>query len=71
MQFLSGDLAGEPAPLRPPWALDERLFVERCTRCGECSTACPGQLIVPGRGGYPRMAFSAGGCDFCGATVTV
>jgi len=70
MQFLSGDLAGGPAPLRPPWALDERLFVERCTRCGECSAACPGGLIVPGRGGYPRIEFSAGGCDFCGACRT-
>jgi ferredoxin-type protein NapG len=27
--------------LRPPGAVSEALFLERCTRCGDCATACP------------------------------
>lgn len=39
-----------PAPirtdwLRPPGAVDEHLFLERCTKCGECIDACPHDSI--------------------------
>lgn len=71
MQLLSGDLSGKNAPLRPPWALEESVFIERCTRCGECIQACPGQLLAEGRGKFPRMDFSNGGCDFCGECLAV
>src|SRR2546422_4692802 len=27
--------------LRPPGAVDETLFLDRCTRCGDCLPACP------------------------------
>lgn len=30
---------------RPPGAIEERAFLERCTRCGECATACPHDAI--------------------------
>jgi ferredoxin-type protein NapG len=33
--------------LRPPGAVDEALFTERCTRCGDCLKACPYGSIVP------------------------
>ena len=69
MQFLAGDLSGEAGPLRPPWALPEGHFVDQCTCCGDCVKACGDGLIQIGRGGYPRMDFSAGGCDFCRCCV--
>ena len=67
MQFLSGDLAGAKLPVRPPWALEESRFVDSCSGCGDCITACPDQLIVHGRGKLPQMNFADGGCDFCQA----
>lgn len=65
IQFLSGDLDGRNRPLRPPWALPEEAFIERCTRCGDCISTCPYGLIKEGRGKYPQLDFSQAGCDFC------
>ena len=65
-QFLRGDLRGSRAGVRPPWALPEPAFTERCTRCDDCITACPGSLVTRGSGGYPELDFGRGGCDFCG-----
>lgn len=31
--------------LRPPGALDEEQFTERCIRCGQCGEACPNRSI--------------------------
>ncbi|MCB1758500.1 MAG: ferredoxin-type protein NapF [Gammaproteobacteria bacterium] len=64
-QFLSGDFSGNNLPIRPPWALSEELFIERCTRCSECVKACPYHLIKEGRGKFPIVDFSIAGCDFC------
>jgi ferredoxin-type protein NapF len=66
MQFLRGDFHGGGDPIRPPWALPELRFVEKCTRCGDCLTSCPRKIITEGRGKYPELDFSAAGCDFCG-----
>jgi ferredoxin-type protein NapF len=70
-QFLRGDLRGRRVAVRPPWALAEAAFVERCTRCDDCAKACPEQLIRRGSGGYPEVDFGARGCSFCGDCVTV
>lgn len=32
--------------LRPPGAVDERIFLERCTKCYDCVKACPPRAIV-------------------------
>ncbi len=32
--------------LRPPGAVEETLFLERCTRCDDCLDACPHEAIV-------------------------
>jgi MauM/NapG family ferredoxin protein len=39
--------------VRPPGALPEMGFLTACTRCGDCVTACPPQVIrtVPTKGG--------------------
>lgn len=33
--------------LRPPGAIDERLFTSTCQRCGACVKACPANAIFP------------------------
>ena len=65
MQFLRGDIAGRATPSRPPWALLETLFTARCTRCGDCLSACPTGILHKGRGGFPQVDFSRGECLFC------
>lgn len=32
--------------LRPPGAVREEMFLERCTQCGDCMVACPHDVIV-------------------------
>jgi ferredoxin-type protein NapF len=47
----------------------EARFLDACTRCGECISACaPGILKSHGRG-YPSVDFTAGECTFCVACV--
>ena len=52
--------------LRPPWLLNPASFVDDCSRCGECITRCPEQVLVAGDGGFPEASFSWGECTFCG-----
>ncbi|MBS1159432.1 MAG: ferredoxin-type protein NapF [Proteobacteria bacterium] len=56
--------------MRPPWALAEAAFLEKCTRCAACLDACPTHLLVKGGGGFPVADFTPGqapeGCTFCG-----
>lgn len=52
-------------PQRPPWALNESLFTDQCTRCNKCITACEEEIIVKGDGGFPEIDFNRGECTFC------
>ncbi len=70
-QFLRGDFSGRAKPIRPPFALTEHDFIERCNRCGDCITVCPEHILVSGRGGFPQIDFSQGGCSFCTDCVKV
>lgn len=63
--FLRGRSAAPP-PLRPPWSGPEAGFAARCTRCGDCTAACPQAILAAGPGGYPTVDFSRGECTFCG-----
>lgn len=68
-----GFFRGRPRPraeIRPPWALAEPEFIDRCTRCNDCLKVCPTQILVVGDGGYPTVDFSLGECTFCGDCVT-
>ncbi|WP_439240569.1 ferredoxin-type protein NapF [Lonepinella sp. BR2474] len=51
-------------PIRPPWAkLNE--FLEKCTACDHCLTACETQIIIKGKDGLPEIDFTRGECTFC------
>ncbi|QDW67187.1 ferredoxin-type protein NapF [Luteimonas granuli] len=63
--LLRGRLHGPP-PLRPPWALDEPRFVDACTGCGDCVTACPENVLHLGGGRLPEFDPGRGECTFCG-----
>ena len=62
----------EPAnwlPQRPPWALNESLFTDQCTRCNECISACEEEIIIKADGGFPEVDFHRGECTFCEACI--
>ncbi|MDQ7001856.1 MAG: ferredoxin-type protein NapF [Ghiorsea sp.] len=72
-QFLKGTWKGDTAlPLRPPWAMQENLFQEACTQCGDCLSACPeGVLKRESPQGYPMVDFTLGECTFCQKCVDI
>lgn len=70
-QFLRGDFKGKQDIIRPPWSQEEFLFTETCNSCAECITACPENILVKGRAGYPIVNFSSGECTFCGLCAEV
>jgi ferredoxin-type protein NapG len=67
------DAPSEQAPppvrhdwLRPPGAVDEALFLERCTRCNDCAKACPHQSIqFDRRDGTPVIFPDQEPCHLC------
>lgn len=69
-QFLRGVLQKKTAQVsRPPWAIDEASFIDRCTRCSDCIEACETGILRQGEGGYPTVDFAFGECTFCEACV--
>jgi ferredoxin-type protein NapF len=63
--FLLGHRPYRAAPLRPPWAADETVFLQACDRCGKCVAACSTGLLAQGAGGFPEADFLRGHCTFC------
>lgn len=67
------DAPPEPAPppvrrdwLRPPGAVEEALFLERCTRCNDCAKACPHHSIqFDRRDGSPVIFPDQEPCHLC------
>jgi len=52
--------------LRPPGAVDEALFLERCTKCGDCLKACaPGALACHSQDGTPVFFADQVPCLLC------
>ena len=57
--------------IRPPGAVHEALFLERCTKCNECVDACPHDAIThaPPRfrhaAGTPMIDAAAAPCRMC------
>ncbi len=65
--FLRGNVVTpkEISPLRPPWAIKEKAFIEKCTRCDDCIQVCPEKILVQGDAGFPTVDFKRGECTFC------
>ncbi|WP_424928339.1 ferredoxin-type protein NapF [Amaricoccus tamworthensis] len=62
--FLRGHFARETERhMRPPGAGPD--FMDLCTRCGDCVSACPESIIIKTPSDGPRIDFSNGACTFC------
>ena len=62
----------KPAPvvrkdwLRPPGAVEETLFLERCTKCNDCVKACPhGSILFHPQDGTPVIFADQTPCYLC------
>ena len=74
--FLSGSKSfaaqqGKRAVIRPPAALPENEFVQRCVRCGNCMKICPTNVLQPAllESGFsgvwtPRFNTRIGYCEY-------
>ncbi|MBK9309029.1 MAG: 4Fe-4S dicluster domain-containing protein [Nitrospira sp.] len=52
--------------LRPPGAVEESLFLERCTKCADCLTACPPHAItIHQTDGTPVLYADQSPCLLC------
>jgi len=52
--------------LRPPGAADEALFLERCTKCGDCANVCPhGSITFHQQNGTPVIFADQAPCYLC------
>lgn len=52
--------------LRPPGAVDEALFLERCTKCSDCIKACPpGAIVAHASEGLPIIFADQSPCLLC------
>ncbi len=66
-----------PGPIRPPGAVDERVFLSRCITCDACVSACPQNALHPGTIGddgflnwntpklVPRIGYCLEDCNRC------
>jgi MauM/NapG family ferredoxin protein len=75
--FSAGTSAAESALLRPPGAQDERDFLKKCVRCGECMKVCLRGALYPAslQAGFyslytptvvPRLGYCEYNCTLCG-----
>lgn len=63
--FLRGKKSTKLAQLRLPWVISEQVFVNDCTQCGDCLTACQENIIIKSKDGFPTVDFSKNECTFC------
>lgn len=55
--------------LRLPWVISDAVFIEQCTQCQACVSACETKIIVRDEQGFPRIDFSKGECTFCNKCI--
>ncbi len=64
--FLSARILREDRDaIRPPGA-DASGFADVCSRCEDCASACPEDIITFDNSGFPVLDLSAVGCTLCG-----
>ncbi|MDX2367308.1 MAG: ferredoxin-type protein NapF [Colwellia sp.] len=69
--FFRGKKVSTPPAIRLPWFINEQIFIDNCTQCGDCVTSCEENIIVKGDGGFPEIDFSKGECTFCQKCIDV
>lgn len=57
--------------LRPPGAVGEAIFLERCTKCSDCMKACPHESIVIHQDGTPVIYPDQMPCYLCDDTPCI
>jgi len=62
--FLRGDFKIKELP-RPLGMLNWTAFTDSCTQCGDCIQACPEDVLMLDRDGFPYFNVDAGACTFC------
>ncbi len=63
--LLKAKFKSHQQPIRLPWVRDEIEFVDKCSRCHNCITACPEKIIIKADGDFPEINFNLGECTFC------
>lgn len=53
-----------------PWAIPETI-INACSQCNKCLDACPENIIVKNKDGFPNVDFLNGECTFCSDCVQI
>ncbi|NMP15040.1 ferredoxin-type protein NapF [Thalassotalea sp. Y01] len=69
--FLRGRQWIKQPKLRLPWVINEKVFLDGCTQCGDCLSACPENILVKSDDGFVSVDFNLGECTFCEKCVDV
>jgi len=64
--FLRGRFSANKTAVLLPWLKSSREFYSQCSRCMECQSSCPENIIATDDYGYPQINFKYGECVFCG-----
>ncbi|MFK7745827.1 MAG: 4Fe-4S dicluster domain-containing protein [Roseobacter sp.] len=67
--FSTGDTHAELLP-RPPGALPDMQFQDKCVGCGDCVAVCPGAALTLSPAGYPVLTHHRN-CGMCGLCADV
>ncbi len=64
--LLKANFSSYQQPVHLPWVRNELEFIDTCSRCHDCTSACSEKIIIKGDGGFPEINFNRGECTFCG-----
>lgn len=64
-RLFRGKLSPPTPSLRLPWVISEQHFIDNCSQCGDCISACETNIITKDDAGFPTINFSDNECTFC------